>query len=286
MFRLKHVILATLVGSAGLVAAPHVAAGALTPAGAVPAVPAVLQMAQTQGGLQIIKDFQAVGGLHGWVVKDKSSQPAIVFTTADGSVLLAGMAMDTEGRNLTNVYATEHLPQPDYSPAFKAFAPGGTASGVTVGSAKAPAEITVLFDANCGYCKLMHKLVQPAIDAGELRVHYVPVAILSADSAPKGAGVLATKDAKGALDRIANGGPAELAHDKDLLAKVQANTGLMPQHGFNGTPAVLYKVRKGKDETLVVSPGLPAMASMFKALGISGQMEKLKADPALTQYLN
>lgn len=250
-------------------------------------LPPVLKMAQDSGGLQIIKDFPAAGSLHGWVVKEKSSnQHTIVYTTQDGEVLIAGMAVDKEGRNLTNVYATEYLPKPDYLPAFKAFAPGGEAAGVTVGAAKAPAEITVLFDANCGYCKLLHRLVKPAVEAGELRVHYVPVAILSAESGVKGAGILAAKDALAGLNSLASGGNADRSDDKALLSKVQANTSLMQKHGFNGTPVVLYKVRSGSDETLMVSPGLPSMVPMFKALGISGQVEKLKADPALSQYLH
>lgn len=284
MFKRTAVAALVLSAMAGVIGSAHAASGETIVSGKL-AIPPVLKMAQEQGGIQVIKDFKAAGGMQGWVVKDKGNQTTVVFTSKDGEVLMAGMMLDKDGRNLTQLYASEHLPKPDYSPAYKAFAPGGEATGVMVGDTKAVAEITVLFDANCGYCKLMHKMVQPAIEAGELRVHYVPVGILSADSAGKAAGILAAKDAKLDLDTIAAGGNAEQSTDKVLAAKVQANNDLMRKHGLNGTPVVLYKVKSGKDETLMVSPGMPDIKNMFKVLGISGQVHKLQADPALAKHL-
>ena len=251
------------------------------------AVPPVLEMARQSGGLEVFKSFPAVAGMRGWVVKDKTSnQYTVVYTTADGENLIAGMILDRSGRNLTGEYAKEFLPVADHSAAFKAFSQGGDATGVTVGAPAAKAEITVLFDANCGYCKLIHKLVTPAIEAGELRVHYVPVAILGADSGPKGAGLLAAKDAKLDLDSITAGGNAESSNDKALLAKVQANTAMLKKYGFNGTPVVMYKATTNNEDTLMVSPGLPNMSHLFTGLGISGQIEKLKQDASLAKYLN
>ena len=247
-------------------------------------LPAALQNAKKSGGLEVLKPFQAAGGLKGWVVQDTSSgKNVVVYTTADGEVLLAGMALDKTGRNLTNVYAEQHVPATDYSPAFKAFT--SDAASVVVGNAKAKAEITVLFDANCGYCKLMSKLVAPSVAAGELRVRYVPVAILGGDSPEKGAGLLASKNPDDYIAADANGSDLETSNDKALLAKVQKNTELMKKYGFNGTPVVLYKSGKGNDETLNVSPGLPEVTEMFRKLGISGQLSKLKADPSVARYV-
>jgi len=71
-----------------------------------------------------------------------------------------------------------------------------------------------------------------------------------------------------------------------LQAKVKANTDVMRNHGFNGTPTVLYTAKDAKGvETDYVSNGLPNMLSLFKQLGINGQVEKLQADPKLKQYL-
>lgn len=234
-------------------------------------------------GMLPVKQFDTKLGLRGWVLKEtRANEHTMVFTPENGSdIVIAGMLIDASGKNLTPVFAAEHLPKPDYSPAFDAFAPKGEAVGVVIGSAKAKAEVTVLFDANCGYCKLMHRLLQPSIDAGDLRVNYVPVAILGSDSPAKGAGLLASKDAKAALEAAATG-RAETSTDTALLTQVAKNTELMQKHGFNGTPVVLYKSTKGD---LMVANGLPNLSGFFAALGIDGKMDKLKSDPALRQYV-
>ncbi|GBG14502.1 thiol:disulfide interchange protein DsbG [Novimethylophilus kurashikiensis] len=254
---------------------------------AATALPPFLKSATDAGQLQVIRDFKAAAGMTGWVVKEtKGGQATVIYTSADGNYTFSGMLLDKDGHNLTAKYAEDYVPKPDYTPAFKAFSAGGEAAGVTVGSPNAKAEIVVIFDANCGYCKLLHRMTKPAVDAGELRIHYVPVAILGRDSDVKGAGLLAAKDAKADADAIVSGSGAETSSDKALLAKVQNNTKLMTQKfGFNGTPVVMYKVKNGSDETLSVSPGVPSMAEMFKALGISGQLDKLKNDPELAKYL-
>lgn len=245
-------------------------------------LPPFLKSATESGQLQVIKDFKAEAGLTGWVVKEpRNGQATVIFSNAEGYIF-SGMLLDKNGRNLTAKYAEDHVPKPDYAPAFKAFSAGGEASGVVVGSASAKAEIVVLFDANCGFCKLLHKMVSPAVEAGELRVRYVPVAILGGDSDKKGAGLLAAANPKDAADAAVTGG-AETSTDKALLGKVMANTKLMTKFGFNGTPVVLYMNKS--DDTLVVSPGLPNASEMFGQLGISGQMDKLKADPSLAKYL-
>lgn len=281
---LKRKVLAALILSSLFSAA--IAADAPS-AKAVPAkLPAALQNLQSSAGMTVLSSFPAISGLTGWVVRDaKGSDNTVVYTTADGDALLAGLLLDNSGKNMTASYAAEHLPKPDYAPAFKAFSAGGEAAGVTVGAEKAKAEIIVAFDANCSYCHVLHRMLQPSVDAGDLRVRYVPVAILGADSAPKGAGMLATKDATALVSSIARGGNAEYSNDKDLLARVATNTKLMTKHGFNGTPVVLYKSRAGQDETMHIAHGLPAMLGMFKALNIPGHIEQLQADPSLAKFL-
>lgn len=247
-------------------------------------LPPALAYAKTAGGLDVFKKFPAAGGLDGWVVQERASgKNIIVFSSKDGESLIAGMMLDKSGKNLSATYAEEHIPAPDYTEAIGEFK---KAPGVTVGSAKAKAEVVVLFDANCGYCKLMHKLIDPAVDAGELRVRYVPVAILGADSDIKGAGILASKNPGAAVAATVTG-TAETSRDAALLAKVQANTNLMKKHGFNGTPAVLYSVKgkAGADDTVYVANGVPNITEMFARMGISGQVDKLKQDPSLARFL-
>lgn len=247
--------------------------------------PVALKNAHNAGGLDVIKQFEAMGGLTGWIVQDKSSgNHVVVYTTADGELLIAGMALDRMGRNMTNLYAEEYVPAPDYTPAYEAFA-GENSVAVALGNPDAEAEITVLFDANCSFCKVMHQLVRPAIEAGELRVRYVPVAILGGDSDRKAAALLATDAPMGLVDAYVAGARGELSTDPALLAKVNANTDLMREHGFSGTPAVFYKTVDAGDETIHVVHGVPKVAEMFERLGIDGQLDQLEANPNLTRFL-
>lgn len=246
-------------------------------------LPAPLALAKSAGQLEVFKTFPAAGELTGWVVQDtQSGKNLIVYTTKDREVLMAGMALDKAGKNLTGIYAEEHIPAPDYSAALAEF--NTKATTVVVGNPKAKASVTVIFDANCGYCKLMHKLITPAVEAGELRVTYVPVAILGADSDLKAAGILAAKNPGEAVHDAAEG-RAAATNDKELLAKVIANTAMMKKHGFTGTPGVLYKgVRNGED-TVFVANGVPNITDMFAKMGINGQVDQLKKDPNLSKYL-
>lgn len=246
-------------------------------------LPAPLAFAKSNGALEVFKSFPAAGDLTGWLVQDKNSgKNIIVYTTKDREVLLAGMALDKSGKNLTSVYSEQHVPQPDYTAALAEFHKAGAT--VVTGSPKAKAEITVIFDPNCGFCKVMHRLVAPAVDAGELRVVYLPVAILGGDSDLKAAGILASRDPSATLHAGVEG-RADASSDKALLAKVLGNTALMKKHGFTGTPGVLYKGKKGGDETVFIANGVPNISEMFQRLGINGQVDKLRADPQLARFV-
>lgn len=245
-------------------------------------LPPALQFAKTKGGLEIFKKFPAAGGMDGWVVQDKSSgKDIIIYSSKDGEVLIAGMMLDKNGQNLSSAYSDEHIPEADYSAALAAF---NAAPSVLTGNPKAKAEMVVVFDANCGFCKVMHKLVAPAVAAGELKVRYVPVAIMGADSDVKGAGLLASKN-PAAVMHAATEGEAEISRDPALLSKVRANTELMQKYGFNGTPVVLYNAKVKGENTVYVSPGVPAILEVFGRLGISGQVDKLKQDPSLQRFV-
>jgi thiol:disulfide interchange protein DsbG len=246
-------------------------------------LPAALNFAsKVSGGLTVFKKFAAAGGLDGWVVEDKrSGKDIIVYTSKDGEVLIAGMMLDKTGQNLSAQYSADNIPAPDYTSAINEFKSGG----VVVGNPKAKAAITVVFDANCHYCKDLEKVVAPAIDAGALRVNYVPVAILTPDSMTKGAAFLAAKDPKAAMANIV-AGTADTSSDKDLVAKVQANTEIMKKYGFNGTPAVLYMGKDKGDDTVFTAGGVPNFVEMYSRLGIDSKLlQPAEQDPALARYV-
>lgn len=245
-------------------------------------VPPVLKFGQA-AGLQIFKKFDAVDALTGWVVKDSNSgKQVVVYTTASGNTMIAGMVLDKSGRNLSAEYMEAHVPPPDYTAVLAEFK---KAAKVTVGKSAAKAEVVVAFDPNCGYCKVFHRLVKPALDAGSLKVTYVPVDILKGDSDRKAAGMLEAKDVLADIDALAAGGQAVLSSNPGLIAKVKENTGMMRKHGFNGTPVVLYMGKKDGEETVFVDNGVPDIGVMFERLGIKVDLSALKADPALSRFV-
>lgn len=272
-------VAALLAVSASAFAAGPAKLGPMDPA----KIPVALKSPQFAEAMEVQKSFPGPSGLTGWVVKDLASgKQVVLFSTSDQKHVMAGILMDKDGNNLSAAYAEQHIPKPDYNEAMKDISASG--SFAIEGSPTAKAEITVFYDVNCGFCKIMHKMTKPAVDAGELRIRYLPVAILGADSSPKGAALLASKDLKKTF-QAALGPAAEQSNDRNYLAKVAANTSLMKKHGFNGTPAVLYSTKVGNDTTTVVSNGLPTLSEMYKALGINGNLEKLKADPELARYV-
>jgi thiol:disulfide interchange protein DsbG len=248
-------------------------------------LPVALQTAASAGGLTVFKKFPAKGGLDGWVVQDKrSSKNIIIYTSKDGEALIAGMMLDRNGQNLSAQYSAANIPAeagPDYVAAIKDFKSGG----VDVGSPKAKAEITVVFDANCHYCKDLEKVVGTAVDAGALRVHYVPVGILAPDSLTKGAAFLAAKDPKAAIGRVV-AGTIESSSDKALNQKVTDNTVIMKKYGFDGTPAVLYMAKDKGEDTVFSANGVPDFVQMYARLGIDAKLLDAAAkDPSLARYI-
>ncbi|HDR9105993.1 TPA: thiol:disulfide interchange protein DsbG [Burkholderia vietnamiensis] len=274
--KLLGLALLTSFGTAGAFAATAPAADAPYTGD----VPAVLQHARQVGGLEVKKSFDAAGGLHGWVVKDPSGKNVVVYTTPDNTVLLAGIALDVSGRNLSTDYASQYIPAPDYSAAFKAFST--EAASVLWGNPKAKAEMTIVTDPNCPFCQRLEAMVKKAVDDGKLKVHLVPVGFEAADSPQKAAGLLKTKDVSAYMTSDVVRGPVEQSTDPDLAAKVKANWALMAKYGFNGTPAVFYKSLD--DGKLNVSPGVPNMTELLNKLGLAEYLPALKADPNFARY--
>lgn len=276
----KH-FLALAVAAAVSLAAPAVAA---TPFAELPPAqyPGVLSVMATNG-MKPVKQFEAAPGLRGWVMKQaESATHTVIYTPDSADVVIVGTIFDDKGRNLSSQFIKQHVPAPDHSAAYKAFSAEGEAASVVVGKASAKAEISVLFDANCGYCKLLTRLLAPSVAAGELRIRYVPVAIMGDDSDGKGAALLAAKDPDATVSKFLKPKSGPTSADVALLAKVKANTALMSKFGFSGTPAVLYKDKAG---TLMVSNGLPSLLPLYEALGIPSHAEALAKEPDLQRFI-
>ncbi len=239
-------------------------------------LPAPLQMAVT-GGMKVEKSFPAAGGMTGWVLSQGVGQHMIVYTPPGGEVAIAGNMLDAKGMNLTKQYMEQHAPKPDYD---KMWGELEKSSWVAEGPKDAKSVIYVFKDANCGFCHLAWKALQPYEKVG-LQVRWVPVAFLAPDSYDKGAALLTAKNPEDAIEALHEkwGSKVTLPQaSKDARAKLDANNKLMNAWGFRGTPATLYKDKSGK---------VKAVSGMFQLAelpSITGLPEQPQNDPALAKF--
>lgn len=231
------------------------------------------------GGLKLESTFKAPGGMTGWVLSSGVGQNMVVYTPADGSVAIAGNMVDAKGANLTKEHLSEYAPKPDFdklwSEAEKSTWVAEGAEGKAVKST-----IYVFEDANCSFCHLAWKALQPYQKAG-LQVRWIPVAFLSPSSFDKAAAVLGDKDPSEAFSKRHENFKAQGAvapASPALRAKIDANNKLMQAWGFRGTPTFVYKDRNGK---VLTSNGMPSMGQLA---AITGLPEQKQTDPELARF--
>lgn len=248
-------------------------------AAAVPAIPKALQMA-VRGGVKVVKSFPAEGGLTGWVLTQPDGQSTIVYSLAEGKLLMAGALVDETGKNLTAAYMESQVPRPDFSLIEKS-------SYIIEGTTKNPKAIIYAFlDPNCTFCHLAWKAFQPYEKAG-LQVRWMPVAFLKADSMGKAAALMEAKNAQTAMQQhetkfdpqTETGGiEPQTKIAPATQAKIKANGDLMRAFGFNGTPAIVYRDASGK---VVTHPGMVRLSELPGMFNMPAQPND---DPALARF--
>lgn len=272
---MKKSILASML-AAGLFLAGLTAHAQAADAPAAQKVPAALQLA-VQGGLKVERSFAAAGGLTGWILSEGPGRNMVVFTSADGEVAIAGNMIDAKGQNLTNKYLEQYGTKLEYSKFWNRLEQSTyVAEGAQGKDVKSI--IYVFEDANCSYCHMMWKAVQPYEKAG-LQVRWIPVAVLANDSSNKAAGILTAKNPIAAMAQLqaaweqpGNEGKSVMAAfavtpvTPEVKAKLDANTRLMMEMGFRGTPATLYKDKAGK---VLAVDGMPKPAALIGITGIT-----------------
>lgn len=249
---------------------------------AAQAVPKVLNGA-VNAGVKVVKQFPAASGLTGWVLS-QGGKYSVVYTTADSKTLIAGALIDERGQNLSQLYETSHVPQPDLSAAFgelektSYIAEGGTGNAKSI--------IYAFVDANCPYCHYLWQAVQPYQTAG-LQVRWVPVAMLGPTSMPKAVSILAAKDKVAAFRSMeenhgkpwtAPAGINATSHPA-LVAAIQKNGEVMDGFGIGGTPGIVWRDKQGK---VRVKSGMPRLSELP---GITGLPEQRNTNPGLEKFM-
>lgn len=235
-----------------------------------------------ESGVEVVKQFPAASGLTGWVLQDEWST-SVIYTTADKKTVILGSLIDEDGQDLNTLYAKQHVPEPDLSGIYGEFE---HAAYVVEGPLTNPRNaIYVFVDANCPYCHLAWRALQPYAAAG-LQVRWLLVDTLGPTSLPKAIEVLAAKDTTAAFRRMEenHGKPweATLKVNKEIEAaiteRIRHNGKLMLQSGILGTPGVAWKDKDGK---VHIKAGMPRLSELP---AITSLPEQKIDDPELQKF--
>ncbi len=233
-------------------------------------------------GVRVVKTFAASSGLTGWVLME-GGRYSIVFTTADKKTLLMGALIDENGENLSAQYAEKYIPKPDLGSLYRELEKGAY---VVEGATKDPKSVIYVFvDANCPFCHLAWKALQPYEKAG-LQVRWLPVATLTPTSMPKAIEVMTASDKTAAFRKMeenhgknftASAKATESANPA-VAASIRKNGELMEKFGISGTPGLIWKDKQGK---VNVKGGMPRLSEISM---ITGLPEQKNADPDLERF--
>jgi len=223
-------------------------------------------------GVTIEKSFKAESGLTGYVL-NRGGSYSIVFATPDNQTVINGILIGADGRNLAPEYEDKHIPKPD----FDALWPTLQKAPVIVTGAKGAAVKSVVYafiDPNCSFCHLAWLAFQPYEQVG-LQVRWLPVAFLAPTSAQKLAAIMQSPDAGVALDKYEeaykSGGGIDVKTvviKPETQAKLDANSKLMKDFGFGGTPAIIWRDKSGK---VLTKNGMPRLSELPGLFGLPAQ---------------
>jgi thiol:disulfide interchange protein DsbG len=206
---------------------------------------------------------------------DRMIRAVLTLLTALNLVSTFACAADTS--------TTADTRQPEYRTLFAQLEKTDV---VQEGAKGAKSVLYVFFDANCFYCHLTWKALQPYETVG-LQVRWLPVAYQQPSSVGRAAAIMQSSDRSAALRlnetsynaaQFDGGIPPMDKVPGTLVAQLQANTQLMRKFGAPGTPALVWKDRDGKVRFKV---GVPRLSELPQITGLPAQPN---ADPDLTKF--
>jgi len=205
----------------------------------------------------------------------------IRFPSRSGAARLFGLAI--AGAVFAATPAEAKTPTARELPAL--FSTLEKADAVVEGASSPKRILYVFFDANCWYCHLTWKALQPYEKAG-LQVRWVPVAYQKDSSTTKAAAIMQAKDRAAAMrenelgyrPESYDGGIAPAKPTKALEAQLDANFELMDRFGVSGTPGLVWKDEKGRVRVRI---GMPRLSQLPAITGLPLQKND---DPELKDY--
>lgn len=118
--------------------------------------------------------------------------------------------------------------------------------------------VYVFFDANCAYCPLLYRNLQPLIKPNDLQLRWLPVAVVDATSLGKAAAILEADDPVAALDHnerqydtAANTGAIEEKIPSERTeARVRVNEALLARIAIPVVPTMVFVDKGGAVQTV------------------------------------
>lgn len=208
----------------------------------------------TAGGAYV-HYFNGPSGLIGIGLTQTNGKQTVAFSTADGEVLIGGIAIDTKTQtNMSERLIAEVLPEPDLSGLVARVRNG---SGVAQGNPESPNRFYVFVDPQCGFCSKTFDLYQRMLDNGaDLYVSWIVVGTLGPSSENQASAILAQSNNRMLLlASLLNKtqipvSPDDVATGQVALAR---NMELFRSMGFGGVPATVQS-NYGR---ISISTGMP-----------------------------
>ncbi|HEU0196270.1 MAG TPA: thiol:disulfide interchange protein DsbG [Nevskiaceae bacterium] len=248
---------------AGCAKPAAVPAATATRAPASAATAAMVRKALAGTGVQVVGRLSAPQGYRGFVGRYHGA-PVPVYATPDGQHVLVGSLFDLHGHDLTGT-AMDQLARTNFGEAQ--WHQLEAAHWIREGDATAPRVIYTFVDTRCPWCQRFWQASQPWIRAHKVQVRNVLVGVIKPDSLPEAAHILAAPDPLAAWVRneanFARNLTPTTGASPVAIAQVRANTALMTQLGFTGTPGIIWKDRSGAVHTL---QGMPKDAVALRAI--------------------
>ncbi len=227
-------------------------------------LPAPVKQIEKQG-IEIIKPFDAPGGLKGWLGRYQGMGVA-VYLTPDGKHAISGYMYDENGNNLSEKLFQDEIYVPEGRKMWDRLL---KTPAIKEGDARAPRTLVVFADPFCPYCKKFWQMAQPWVDSGKVQMRTLLVGVIKPESRRYAAAILSAKNPAEAWQRYetSNGKtvpPFPSTTEKAVWEEIQRNQKRMDDLGANATPAIYYLNAQRELQQVV---GLPDEAQLKAMMG-------------------
>lgn len=221
---------------------------------AAEALPEPVKQIEKQG-IEIIRSFDAPGGLKGWLGRYQGMGVAI-YLTPDGKQAISGYMYDENGTNLSEKLFQDELYTPQgrrmWEQLLKTLA-------IHEGPADAPRTLVVFADPFCPYCKKFWQMAQPWVTSGKVQIRTLLVGVIKPESGRYAAALLSAENRTEVWQRYTLSNGKTVPHfaagtNKAVWEEIQRNQQLMDDLGANATPAIYYLNARRELQQIV---GLP-----------------------------